>query len=341
MSDIAVSICCLVYNHKDYIRQALDSFLMQKTNFKFELLINDDCSTDGTTEIIREYEAKYPHIIKPLYHTENQYSKSYRQGNLMSLTFNFPRVSGKYVAMCEGDDFWTDDTKLQKQYDALESHPECSFCAHTVRCTDEAGNPSEETVPANGAVDMGIISSEDAVKGICRLPYMFQTSSYFFRAEYLKELLENLPEFFEYSSSVDVLYMLFFASKGSFYRLPGEMSCYRINSTSSIMSDLTKATKDNRRNEKMIKHYTEHLKSIKAYNEYTNHRFEDDVLFFQYKTEYHLMFLKHEYKQLFRKKYKEVAPLFLGNSGKKELMYLRMLSVCPWMEKVIAKIMKK
>ena len=86
---------------------------MQKTDFPFEILIHDDASTDGTADIIREYEAKYPDIIKPIYQTENQYSK----GIKVSQVYQFPRAKGKYIALCEGDDYWTDPYKLQKQVD--------------------------------------------------------------------------------------------------------------------------------------------------------------------------------------------------------------------------------
>ncbi|HHX61228.1 MAG TPA: glycosyltransferase [Epulopiscium sp.] len=99
-----VSICCLAYNHEKFIRQALDGFIMQESNFPIEVLIHDDASTDDTANIIREYEKKYPEIIKPIYQTENQYSK----GVGISVTYNFPRAKGKYIAMCEGDDYWTD-----------------------------------------------------------------------------------------------------------------------------------------------------------------------------------------------------------------------------------------
>lgn len=126
MSDeVLVSILCITYNQEKYIRQCLDGFMMQKTNFKFEVLIHDDASTDGTADIIREYEQKYPDIIRPIYQTENQWSK----GIPVNSTFNYPRVTGKYVAMCEGDDYWTDQYKLQKQVDFLEKHPDYSMCA--------------------------------------------------------------------------------------------------------------------------------------------------------------------------------------------------------------------
>lgn len=122
-NEIVVSISCITFNHVNFIRQCLDGFLMQKTFFAYEVLIHDDCSTDGTTEIIREYEKKYPDIIKPLYETENQYSLGKPIG---SSVWNTPRAIGKYIALCEGDDYWTDPLKLQKQVDFLDKHPECS-----------------------------------------------------------------------------------------------------------------------------------------------------------------------------------------------------------------------
>lgn len=118
-----VSISCITYNHEPYIKDCLDGFLMQQCNFDYEILIHDDASTDGTANIIREYEAKYPDIIKPIYQSENQYSR----GVSITSTFNLSRAKGKYIALCEGDDYWTDPLKLQKQADILERHPEYSL----------------------------------------------------------------------------------------------------------------------------------------------------------------------------------------------------------------------
>lgn len=119
-----VSISCIGYNHERYIRNAIEGFLRQETAFPVEILIHDDFSTDKTADIIREYEAKYPQLIKPIYQTENQYSK----GVLISATFNWPRARGKYIALCEGDDYWIDPLKLQKQVDFLEENEDCSMC---------------------------------------------------------------------------------------------------------------------------------------------------------------------------------------------------------------------
>ena len=132
-SQITVSICCVTYNHGEYIKQALDSFLAQKTRFNIEILIHDDASTDNTPQIIEKIEKKYPTIIKPIYQKENQFSK----GIPISRTFNFPRARGKYIALCEGDDYWTDPYKLQKQVDFLEANPEYILCFTNTRTVDE------------------------------------------------------------------------------------------------------------------------------------------------------------------------------------------------------------
>jgi len=127
-NEILVTIRCLVYNHEPYLRQCLDGFVMQKTNFKFEAIVHDDASTDNSAAIIKEYAEKYPDVIKPIYETENQYSK--RDGSLSRIINKAIAPSSKYIAYCEGDDYWTDPLKLQKQVDFLETHPDYSICSH-------------------------------------------------------------------------------------------------------------------------------------------------------------------------------------------------------------------
>lgn len=113
-----VSILCATFNHEKYISQTIDGFLMQKTNFQFEIIICEDKSTDSTAQIIREYEKKYPELFVTFYHKENLYSK----GIDFFQTEAFPIAKGKYIAYCEGDDYWIDPLKLQKQVDFLETH---------------------------------------------------------------------------------------------------------------------------------------------------------------------------------------------------------------------------
>lgn len=127
--EIVVSIICCAYNHANYIRECLDGFISQKTEFPIEVLIHDDASTDNTAEIIREYETRYPKFIKPVYQQVNQYS----QGVDIFFDILLPKAKGKYIAICEGDDYWTDPLKLQKQVDFLESHSDYGMIFGKVR----------------------------------------------------------------------------------------------------------------------------------------------------------------------------------------------------------------
>lgn len=121
-----VAIRCITYNQAPYIRQCLDGFIMQRTDFPFVAIVHDDCSTDGTDDIVREYAQRYPDIIKPIFETENQYSKKDGSlGRIMTKACN--ETGAKYIAMCEGDDYWTDPLKLQKQVDILEKNPDSAM----------------------------------------------------------------------------------------------------------------------------------------------------------------------------------------------------------------------
>lgn len=132
-----VSIKCLVYNHEPYLQQCLDGFVMQKTDFPFEVIIHDDASTDNSVVIIREYAEKYPNIIKPIYETENQYSK--KDGTLQRIINDTIHPNSKYIAFCEGDDYWIDPLKLQKQVDFMENNPDYTFVFSTVKTFDMHG----------------------------------------------------------------------------------------------------------------------------------------------------------------------------------------------------------
>jgi glycosyltransferase involved in cell wall biosynthesis len=130
-----VSIDCITYNHERYLRRAIDGFLMQITSFPFEILIHDDASTDGTAAIIRDYEMKYPEILFPIYQKENQYSK----GINVNATYQWPRARGKYIAFCEGDDYWIDPYKLQRQADFLQEYPEYGMITTDIELINESG----------------------------------------------------------------------------------------------------------------------------------------------------------------------------------------------------------
>lgn len=129
-----VSICCITYNHENYIAETLDSFLMQETNFPFEIIVRDDASLDKTADIIREYEAKYSNIIKPIYEKENGYQKG-----IKATPVTFKKAIGEYIALCEGDDYWTDTLKLKKQVDFLTKNKEYIICYGKVEAFNEKG----------------------------------------------------------------------------------------------------------------------------------------------------------------------------------------------------------
>lgn len=141
-----VSIICITYNHEKYISQALDGFVMQKTDFPFEILIHDDASTDRTAEIIRKYEKSNINkniVFKPIYEKQNQYSS----GNYDFTNDMFKSAKGKYIAYCEGDDYWTDPEKLQRQVDFMEKHPDYAICFHPVRVFFESKESKEYIYP--------------------------------------------------------------------------------------------------------------------------------------------------------------------------------------------------
>ena len=126
-----VIVWCLTYNQKDYIRDALNGFVMQQTTFPFEVVVHDDASTDGTTEIVMDYACRYPDIVKPMVEKENQWQKGGLK-HIISI-MNEQHRRGKYIAFCEGDDYWTDPNKLQRQVDFLEKNPDYSMCFHSAK----------------------------------------------------------------------------------------------------------------------------------------------------------------------------------------------------------------
>lgn len=188
-----VSICCTAYNHEKYIAQALDSFLAQKCDFPFEILIHDDASTDRTAEIIRAYAERYPQIIRPMYQTENQYSK----GVPISETFNFPRAEGKYIALCECDDFWCDETKLARQIAHMEADPACTFSFTNGYVHDESGVRAEDRpfLPYHDT-DRRVYTGESRVMTLAEIAQInfIPTASFVFRTDALRSLP---PEFTE------------------------------------------------------------------------------------------------------------------------------------------------
>ncbi|WP_455584670.1 glycosyltransferase [Bacteroides sp.] len=221
--DIIVSIRCLTYNHEPYIRQCLEGFVIQKTNFRFEAIVHDDASTDRTAAIIKEYAEKYPDIIKPIFETENQYSK--HDGSLRRIMNE--HTHGKYVAMCEGDDYWIDPLKLQKQVDFLEAHPDYSMCFHNaiIFYQHVLKDPHSFCIKMNISKD---ISLEEIVDD-----WIIPTASIVYRRNILP-----FPDWASKIYSGDMTLALWAYSKGKVFYTKDIMSFYR--KTETGMSGLKK-----------------------------------------------------------------------------------------------------
>ena len=209
----AISIICNTFNHEKYIRDALESFVGQKVSVPFEVLIHDDASTDGTADIVREFEAKYPELIKPIYQKENQYS----QGVKITPLIQLPRTRGKYVAFCEGDDYWTDMRKLQTQFDFMEAHLEYSGCCHAYNMVsrDKQLLQVKRLASSDGVVPMACLIGDQL-----QAPHF---ATLFLR----RECLLGLGGEFLGKGCNDMIIRLYCAQQFPLYYLNQEMSAYR------------------------------------------------------------------------------------------------------------------
>ncbi len=216
MSDILVSVCCSTFNHEKFISKALDGFLMQKTNFKIEILINDDCSVDNTASVLDEYNKLNPGFFNITFQTENQFSKGVKPFSEML----FPKVKGKYVALCEGDDFWTDPYKLQKQVEFLEQNKDYSLCFHKCKIIDENNTELESETFYH-------LEPKDYVGDELLEKWSIPTASAMFRSEFISEIQKRAktPGYL-YGDTPMFLTLL---ENGKARCLAGNMSAYRIH----------------------------------------------------------------------------------------------------------------
>lgn len=265
VDDIKVSVICLAFNHEKYIEKTLQGFVNQKTTFKYEVLINDDASKDGTKNIIIDYCNRYPDIFVPFLQEENQFSK----GVSITRDILLPRAKGKYIAFCEGDDFWIDENKLQMQFEVLEMHPECSLCVHPVNCINEDGSMSGSTIPSctKGYVE-GVLEENFVCKLIwCRGRYPFQTSSYFMRKQAL-DIWINKETDFGYKMTGDVRYLRLAIKEGMFYYINKYMSNYRMFSIGSWTSSRKEES-----SEMLISRFINNINNEKLFDELTDYKF--------------------------------------------------------------------
>ena len=262
-----VSINMLAYNHEKWIAKAIEGVVNQKTKYKFKLYIHDDFSSDHTTEIIKEYVDKYPNIIVPFYETENQYQK----GVEITKTIMLPKMNGKYIAMCEGDDFWIDQYKLEKQINYMESNLSCSMCFHNAVVVDMDNKKIRNFFPQKIWNDKEIIkkinSSEDSnfsTEEMIKLDFV-PTASLVLRMDNFKEVL-NFPY------SLDLLVRLVGANRGETHYINQVMSAYRTNNPHSASGKVNNSMELLKKN-----FYDLHCNILDEFDKYTCYIYSDDI----------------------------------------------------------------
>lgn len=215
-----VTILCTTYNHVNYIEDALQGFINQRCDFEYKIIVHDDCSNDGTQEILRKYENLYPDIIRVIYEDENQYSK----GNLRKKIFELKdEFEGKYIALCEGDDYWIDSNKLQIQVSYLERNNDCTLTGHnTLHIDCRSGKQCAQ----DGFEVEQDVNVEDVLK---YRRGCFQLASYVMR----KEVYFSRPELYCMSNAGDWLLLVYAATIGRVHYFDRIMSVYRYYSVNS------------------------------------------------------------------------------------------------------------
>ena len=208
-----VSVIVVTYNHRDFLAAALDGIVQQAFDEPFEVIVHDDASTDGTTETLRDYARRYPDLIKPIYQTVNQHSLE--RGRVTRIVN--AAAKGKYIALCEGDDIWTDPSKLAKQVAVLESDLSIAGTYHATRIIDRSGNDT-------GTLMRQTLPEQFTVEGTMSERAPFHTSSFVYRVgRYPKEL----PAWTWRVASVDMVLFTLVAAQGRLKRVEGVMSSYR------------------------------------------------------------------------------------------------------------------
>lgn len=220
-----VSIVCITYNQEKYIAQAIESFLMQKTNFDVEIIISDDASSDSTPQIIEEYAKKNPNI-KPILREKNI-------GAINNYIETLALATGEYVIVNEGDDYFSDENKIQKQVDFMEANPDYSICFHPVKRVFETGIQKDDVYPTEQVKNL--VTAFDFENLLTRANFM-QTNSVMYRRKAVPDVLQNFPK--------DILpgdwYLhLMFAKEGKIKFLEDIMSVYRINTGGIWYNSLT------------------------------------------------------------------------------------------------------
>lgn len=294
MSEITVSVITTAYNHEKYIRQTIESIVSQETDFAFELLINDDCSQDATADIIKEFEDRYPDIVHPIYQKENQYSKGVNVPAMLA-----ERARGEYIAFCEGDDYWCDNTKLQRQVDKLRDCREYAACVHqTIELNCLTGAKRSMSLKDCDCV----IGFEDVIQGGNKA---FQMSSLLLRKELVLD--PELWEFLSISRVGDYPLSIYLAIHGGIYYIDRAMSVYRAFSSGDSWTMYIK-----QHPEAAVRHNQEMIKLLEFTDSKTGHKYAS-IINERIKAHRYDMLKNQNSREIFANK--EYAKLFGAESG--------------------------
>jgi len=301
VSNPKVSIICNTYNHVRFIKQALDSFLMQITNFEYEILIHDDASTDDTTKILKEYEIMYPNKFNIIYQKDNQYSKGISVNQI-----NTSRSKGDYIAICEGDDYWLDPYKLQKQVDYLDRNPNCNLVVHS----SIKKNPNNPCIQKKWIFTHSnrILTTEEIIsnRGVIAAhnSFVYRNLEYAF------------PDFFSFLGVWDISRIIYFTTHGYVYYINELMSVYHVGISGSWNERV-------RLNDaKMTEHYKKEIEFYRNLNEYTKNKYFTVIHRVILELEYQINILKREYTSLNSNKYFAINQKFFQIKIQKYFPYV-------------------
>lgn len=276
-----VTICCFAYNHEKYIKDTLEGFVNQNTKYRYKIIVHDDASTDKTCQIIEDYVKKYPEMFIPIYQKENQYSK----GIDIFKTYIMPCIDTKYIAVCEGDDYWCDKNKIQFQIDFLEKHEDCSLCVHNTEKIDEKGNLLNEFFNFNNNIT--IYTTENIIKS-CGQPF-FHFSSFVFRTSVMNEM----PNLFREFPVGDFSLALYMSLRGEICYLPFIMSRYRVGAVNSW-------TELNKKNiQRAYDNNCKMIDALRKFDSYTSYIFTSEINRIIIAHKYNIIKIKGEWWKVF------------------------------------------
>lgn len=285
MSEPLITVYCSTYNHAPYIKDALDGFVAQITDFPYVVIVHDDASTDGTTDIVLDYAARYPQI-HPVIEKENQYS----QGKSYFYDLFLPKLSSKYLARCEGDDYWTSPYKLQMQVSYLEQHESCVACVHDTLVFDLQRKTKAPLSMLSGEQDI-------APSNLIGLSVPFHTSSVVCRSS----VYSSYPPFLRSVPGVgDYPLRVYLATCGSVHYFDQVMSVYRRGVPGSWTVRRTRSS------EKLIEDCGNIIRMLEMANEYSDRKYEREFLEAILEQKYAILDARGQHRDLLSPEYRNI-----------------------------------